>query len=197
MLWPTGPDTSRRLHYAYRPEVGRRWERQSLARSHRVGPARDVRVRANIRSGTCSGAYECRPHGITGPGKISAEILTNNGIRISHNNIIVIHHSPYIVDSRSDPISVGCTIFRVARRYFRVFFSYGASQAKSERRARWTACKDAAGRQTRRATSDHVAHYRRGVFRSLSVPNVFYSDVLLCLRNSRNNGLKCMRFTAI
>ena len=34
-----------------------------------------------------------------------------------------IHHSPYIVDSRSDPISVGCTIFRVARRYFRVFFS--------------------------------------------------------------------------
>ena len=107
------------------------------------------------------------------------------------------HHSPYIVDSRSDPISVGCTIFRVARRYFRVFFSYGASQAKSERRARWTACKDAAGRQTRRATSDHVAHYRRGVFRSLSVPNVFYSDVLLCLRNSRNNGLKCMRFTAI
>ena len=113
------------------------------------------------------------------------------------NNIIVIHHSPYIVDSRSDPISVGCTIFRVARRYFRVFFSYGASQAKSERRARWTACKDAAGRQTRRATSDHVAHYRRGVFRSLSVPNVFYSDVLLCLRNSRNNGLKCMRFTAI
>jgi hypothetical protein len=112
--------------------------------------------------------------------------------------IYEIHHSPYIVDSRSDPISVGCTIFRVARRYFRVFFSYGASQAKkSERRARWTACKDAAGRQTRRATSDHVAHYRRGVFRSLSVPNVFYSDVLLCLRNSRNNGLKCMRFTAI
>ena len=46
------------------------------------------------------------------------------------------------------------------------------------RRARWTACKDAAGRQTRRATSDRVAHYRRGVFRSLSVPNVFYSDVL-------------------
>ena len=47
-------------------------------------PAKDVRVRANIRSGTCSGAYECRPHGITGPGKISAEILTNDGIRISH-----------------------------------------------------------------------------------------------------------------
>ena len=44
--------------------------------------------------------------------------------------------------------------------------------------SRWTACKDAAGRQTRRATSDRVAHYRRGVFRSLSVPNVFYSDVL-------------------
>ena len=108
-----------------------------------------------------------------------------------------IHHSPYIVDSRSDPISVGCTIFRVARRYFRVFFSYGASQAKSERRARWTACKDTAGRQTRRATSDRVAHYRRGVFRSLSVPNVFYSDVLLCLRKSRNNGLKCTRFAAI
>ena len=35
---------------------------------------------------------------------------------------IAIHHSPYIVDSRSDPIPVGCTIFRVARRYFRVFF---------------------------------------------------------------------------
>ena len=118
-------------------------------------------------------------------------------VRWQKLRICGIHHSRYIVDSRSDPISVGCTIFRVARRYFRVFFSYGASQAKSERRARWTACKDAAGRQTRRATSDHVAHYRRGVFRSLSVPNVFYSDVLLCLRNSRNNGLKCMRFTAI
>ena len=77
------------------------------------------------------------------------------------------------------------------------FFPMAPSQAKSERRARWTACKDAAGRQTRRATSDHVAHYRRGVFRFLSVPNVFHSDVLLCLRNSRNNGLKCMRFTAI
>jgi len=58
------------------------------------------------------------------------------------------------------------------------FFPMAPSQAKSERRARWTACKDAAGRQTRRATSDRVAHYRRGVFRSLSVPNVFYSDVL-------------------
>ena len=34
------------------------------------------------------------------------------------------------------------------------------------------------GAKTRRATSDWVAHYRRGVFRSLSVPNVFYSDVL-------------------
>jgi hypothetical protein len=44
--------------------------------------------------------------------------------------------------------------------------------------SRWTACKDAAGRQTERATSDRVAHYRRGVCRSLSVPNVFYSDVL-------------------
>ena len=77
------------------------------------------------------------------------------------------------------------------------FFSMAPSQAKSERRARWTACKDAAGRQTRRATSDHVAHYRRGVFRSLSVPNVFYSDVLLCLRNSRNDGLECMRFAAV
>ena len=104
------------------------------------------------------------------------------------------------------PISLtrGRTQFRSVVLYlgsregiFVFFFSYGASQAKSERRARWTACKDAAGRQTRRATSDHVAHYRRGVFRSLSVPNVFYSDVLLCLRNSRNNGLKCMRFTAI
>ena len=58
------------------------------------------------------------------------------------------------------------------------FFPMAPSQAKSERRARWTACKDAAGRQTGRATSDRVAHYRRGVFRSLSVPNVFYSDVL-------------------
>ena len=104
-----------------------------------------------------------------------------------------IDHSRCIVDSRSDLISVGCNIFRVAH----VFFPMAPSQAKSERRARWTACKDAAGRQTRRATSDHVAHYRRGVFRSLSVPNVFYSDVLLCLRNSRNIGLKCMRFTAL
>ena len=109
--------------------------------------------------------------------------ICNRPALYSDNSIILlilllIHHSPYIVDSRSDPISVGCTIFRVARRYFRVFFSYGASQAKSERRARWTACKDAAGRQTRRATSDRVAHYRRGVFRSLRVPNVFYSDVL-------------------
>ena len=77
------------------------------------------------------------------------------------------------------------------------FFPMAPSQAKSERRARWTACKDAAGRQTRRATSDRVAHYRRGVFRSLSVPNVFYSDVLLCLRNSRNDGLECMRFAAV
>ncbi len=78
-----------------------------------------------------------------------------------------------------------------------LFFPLAPSQAPSERRARWTACKDTAGRQTRRATSDRVAHYRRGVFRSLSVPNVFYSDVLLCLRKSRNNGLKCTRFAAI
>ena len=77
------------------------------------------------------------------------------------------------------------------------FFPMAPSQAKSERRARWTACKDAAGRQTRRATSDHVAHYRRGVFRSLSVPNVFYSDVLLCLRNSRNERSKMYGFCAI
>ena len=75
-----------------------------------------------------------------------------------------------------------------------LFFPLAPSQAPSERRARWTACKDTAGRQTRRATSDRVAHYRRGVFRSLSVPNVFYSDVLLCLRKSRN---KCTRFAAI
>jgi hypothetical protein len=59
-----------------------------------------------------------------------------------------------------------------------LFFPLAPSQAPSERRARWTACKDTAGRQTRRATSDRVAHYRRGVFRSLSVPNVFFSDVL-------------------
>jgi hypothetical protein len=39
------------------------------------------------------------------------------------------------------------------------FFPMAPSQAKSERRARWTACKDAAGRQTRRATSDRDAHY--------------------------------------
>ena len=38
VLWPTGPDTSRRLHYAYMPEVGRRWERMSPARSHRAWP---------------------------------------------------------------------------------------------------------------------------------------------------------------
>ena len=69
---------------------------------------------------------------------------------------------------------VGCDIFSVAH----IFIPMAPSQAQSERRARWTACKDAAGRQTRRATSDRVAHYRRGVFRSLSVPNVFYSDVL-------------------
>ena len=34
------------------------------------------------------------------------------------------------------------------------------------------------GAKHERATSDRVAHYRRGVFRSLSVPNVFYSDIL-------------------
>ena len=58
VLWPTGPDTSRRLHYAYRPEVGRRWERTSPARPRRVGPAKDVRVRANTRCGTCSRAID-------------------------------------------------------------------------------------------------------------------------------------------
>ena len=75
----------------------------------------------------------------------------------------------------------GRTRFRSVVIYFgsrMFFFPMAPSQAKSERRARWTACKDAAGRQTRRVTSDHVAHYRRGVFRSMSVPNVFYSDVL-------------------
>ena len=29
-----------------------------------------------------------------------------------------IHHSPYIVDSRSDPILVGCDIFSVAHIFF-------------------------------------------------------------------------------
>ena len=31
----------------------------------------------------------------------------------------------------------------------------------------------------------------------MSVPNVFYSDVLLCLRNPRNDGLECIRFAAV
>ena len=30
----------------------------------------------------------------------------------------IIHHFPYIVDSRSDPISVGCNILRVAHVFF-------------------------------------------------------------------------------
>ena len=62
VLWPTGPDTSRRLHYAYRPEVGRRWERMSPARcsaprsdpsERRQSHAKDVRLPANIRKDPC------------------------------------------------------------------------------------------------------------------------------------------------
>jgi hypothetical protein len=71
-----------------------------------------------------------------------------------------------------------------------LFFPLAPSQAPSERRARWTACKDTAGRQTRRATSDRVAHYRRGVFRSLSVPNVFYSDVFTLPQESKKQRSK-------
>jgi hypothetical protein len=63
--------------------------------------------------------------------------ICNRPALYSDNSIILlilllIHHSPYIVDSRSDPISVGCTIFRVARRYFRVFFPMALVRPRSQ-----------------------------------------------------------------
>ena len=74
-----------------------------------------------------------------------------------------------------------CT-YQAARRWRRdegASVSYGSGVSR-RRVLSWRGCcgEMLLGAKTRRATSDWVAHYRRGVFRSLSVPNVFYSDGL-------------------
>ena len=101
VLWPTGPDTSRSeadagrraavgdtdligsdeaskatLRYQVPGWDGEVRERSSPARSHRVGPAKDVRAHDNIRKVPYPCAMVQRSRGISELGKISAEILT-------------------------------------------------------------------------------------------------------------------------
>ena len=87
----------------------------------------------------------------------------------------VIDQFPYIVDSL-----ISLTRWLLSKIGSRVFFfPMAPSSAPSGRRARLAACKDAARRQTRRATSEYVARYCPWVLRALSVSWLFYSEVLL------------------
>ena len=86
------------------------------------------------------------------------------------------YHFPYyIVDLRSDPTLVGCNIFRVARVFFVVWRLVRSNQdgERAEPLAKMLLGAKHAGRPP--IVSRIIV---KRVLRSLSVPNVFYSDVL-------------------